>query len=77
MGHDAQWAILALSITLDLHVQRSLLSFDLNQNLNVPTKHQILGSDMAKRTAAHFFLQRAKTQKTSIMGFLKRGDIFD
>jgi hypothetical protein len=71
MGHDALWAIPARSITSDLQAKRSLLSFDLNQNLTVPINTKFnenlytrcrdvtnAGKNKTKRTAAHFFATR-------------------
>ena len=76
MGHDVLWAIQARSITSDIQAKRSLLSFDLNQNLTVPintkfhenlyTRYRDLtnaGTNKTERTAAHFFLQRTKKAK--------------
>jgi hypothetical protein len=93
MGHDAQWAIQARSITSDLHAKRSSLPFDLNQTLTVPINTKFhenphtrcrdvtnAGTNMAKRTAAHFFFatrQKAENKHNMSFFFLKRGDIFD
>ena len=80
MGHDAQWAILARSITSDLHVKRSLLSFHLNQNLIVPinTKfhenpytrcREVTNGQTWQSEQPRFFFSRnaPKTQKKSVI----------
>jgi hypothetical protein len=87
--HNGQFR--RVSFTSDRHAKRSLLSFDLNQNLNVPVHTKFhenrytrcrdvtnAGTNTTKRTAAHFSATRQKAEnKHNEVSFLKRGDIFN